>query len=77
MVIDESAPERNFREAGFNPLHYSARVRPFAKDTRRSQEEINSPAIGRGAIGDTSGTNEMSPCIAIPLSWYVGFYDPR
>jgi hypothetical protein len=34
---------------------------------RRSQEEINSPAIGRGAIGNTSGTNEMSPCIAIPL----------
>jgi hypothetical protein len=32
-------------------------VRPFAKAMRKSHEEINSPAIGGGAIGNTSGIN--------------------
>lgn len=46
------------------PCTNCARVRPFAKATRRSHEEINSPAIGGGAIGNTSGINGMWPCIA-------------
>jgi hypothetical protein len=50
------------------PCISSARVRPFAKDTRRSQEEINSPAIGRGATGNTSGSGRNRYLRELPLA---------